>query len=33
VRYTAAEIEHAAKPPHQRIAELEAKLKALGQNP
>ncbi len=31
-RYTAAEIEHAAAPLRQRIAELETKLKALGQD-
>lgn len=32
-RYTAVEVEHAAAPLRQRIAELEAKLKALGQEP
>ena len=32
-RYTAAEIEDAAAPLRQCIAELEEKLKALGQNP
>ncbi len=31
-RYTEAELKHAAAPLHQRIAELEAKLKALGQD-
>jgi hypothetical protein len=32
-RYTAAEVQNAAAPLQQRIAELEARLKALRQKP
>lgn len=32
-RYSAAEVQNAAAPLHQRIAELEEKLKALGEGP